>query len=126
MKGILKAASEPNQNGEWYNFTITVDDKTYQYSNKSGKLPKSVTIGQEVEFNVIPSGNSYLDKLKFVLPEFNSFSGNKGSKTNDELIVAQSTIKAVTELICNDKLKIEHLEAASDRIFNWVMSKDKK
>lgn len=117
------------QYGELFNFTIEFDngDKA-GYAAKSNPQNKFIP-GQSVEY-IIEEKNGFM-KVKPVQPASNgSFSrpayNPDADKLKQCLIVAQSTLTKVVDMVIHDKIKFEQLESSVDKLMDIQIRLAKK
>lgn len=120
-------------NKEWYNIK-SVDDKDYSIGLKDKKtgadknpgLKQAIEVAQAVPYPL--TGDVADWQGKFFLNDAKPEGAGKPfiKQQNQELIVAQSSVKSACEL--NRELGVTTIEEVlkeAEKIYNWVMSKSK-
>lgn len=113
--------------GKFYNFDLEFENGlTGVYAAKSNPQTKFV-VGQEVEIEV--TSNQYGNKIKPVQAQ-QGFQGKKSDPAADSfrqaLIVAQSSITKVVELVIAGKAEMKDIQLLTDRLMQIQFDLAKK
>ena len=135
MKQTIQVASVTlSANKEWYNLK-SVDGKEYSIGlkdKKSGadknlKLKEAIEFAQTIPYPLIADVTDWQGKLFANDPKLEGEKKPFNSKpVNQELIVAQSSIKAACDLFREMALvTTEDVIKEAEKIYQWCMSKSK-
>jgi len=128
MKSLIKSAEFvkefDSKFGTLYQHRIKYDDKTAYYSSKKKEQTEFIA-GQEKEF-IEEERDGQKGKWLIVKPMTkNDLSGFAKNLKKEQSRYSGFAVSYVKDLIVADKIKIEHWEAASKKIFQFMVDLDK-
>jgi hypothetical protein len=128
MKAVIKSAEfvkeYDSKFGTLYQHRIKYDDKTAFYSSKK-KEQSIFVVGKEVEF--LEEQRQGENGMWYIVKPMtqNNLSGYAKNIKKEQSRYSGFAVSYVKDLIIADKIKIEQWEAASKKIFQFMVDLDK-
>jgi len=117
-----------SQYGTFYSFEVKFNNGDTGFYNSKTKDQSKFIVGVEAEYELETKTNDKgsFNLVKPVVAQKSFGGGFKAAPKNENIIIAQSSIKASVELICVGKIDIKDLFTTAEKIMIWVKEKGKQ